>query len=96
MKARDLLSGRKFSDAVINGAWPVELWDMAGGPRYSYVANGHYQVPLGALRAKRIKNLFAAGRSMSADAVAAASLRAGGICMATGEAAGRAAAGQTG
>jgi hypothetical protein len=94
MKARDVLSGRKFSDAVISGAWPVEYWDKAGGPRYSYVANGHYQVPPGALRAKRIKNLFAAGRSTAADGVAAASLRAGGMCMATGEAAGRAAAEQ--
>lgn len=94
MKARDVLSGRKFSDAVINGAWPVESWNMAGGLQYSYVANGHYQVPPGALRAKRIKNLFACGRSTAADGVAAATLRAGGMCMATGEAAGRAAAEQ--
>ncbi len=92
MKARDVLSGRKFSDAVISGAWPVEFWNMAGGPQYSYVANGHYQVPPGALRAKRIKNLFAAGRSTAADGVAAASLRAGGMCMATGEATGKIAA----
>ena len=94
MKGRDVLLGRKFSDTVISGAWPVEFWDKAGGPRYSYVTNGYYQVPLGALRAKRIKNLFACGRSTAADGVSAASLRAGGMCMATGQAAGLAAVGQ--
>jgi hypothetical protein len=59
------------------------------GPQYSYVANGYYQVPPGVLRAKRIKNLFTAGRSAAADGAAAASLRVGGMCMATGEAAGK-------
>jgi hypothetical protein len=27
LKSRDVLRGRKFSAAVINGAWPGEFWD---------------------------------------------------------------------
>lgn len=89
----DVLSGRKFPDAVARGAWPIEQWDARGVVRFKYLSPGtHYEIPARALRAATVKNLFMAGKSISADADAIASARVMGICLATGAAAGHRAA----
>ena len=49
--------------------------------------NEFYEIPARALRAAKIKNLFMAGKTISADAEAIASARVMGCCLATGEAA---------
>ena len=89
----DLRAGRSFGDSVARGAWPMEYWDTESGPQYEYVEKA-YDIPLRALRSENIHNLWAAGRLISADSVALASLRVMGTAIATGEAAGRAAAGE--
>jgi hypothetical protein len=91
----DVLGARKAPDAVARAAWPIELWQPgAGGPHYEYVADGdHYDVPRGCLEARGCANLFAAGRCVSATHEAMGSARVIGTCLATGEAAGRLAAG---
>lgn len=79
--------------AVVRGAWPMEFWDARRGPQYEYLPEGTcYEIPLDTLRSVNIANLWAAGRLISADSMALASARVMGIAMATGEAAGRAAA----
>jgi len=89
----DVLAGRKFPDAVARGAWPVEQWGRAGAPRFRYLpAGGHYEIPARSLVAAEVENLFMAGKTVSADADAMASLRVMGCCLATGAAAGRLAA----
>ncbi|MFH0753949.1 MAG: FAD-dependent oxidoreductase [Candidatus Omnitrophota bacterium] len=88
---QDVTTGKKFPDAVIKGAWPMECWDPARGPVYQYPESAYYEMPLRCLQAKGVVNLLAAGRCVSATPMAHASLRVGGLCMATGEAAGRAA-----
>lgn len=89
----EVLSGRKFPDAVARGAWPIEQWDARGVVRFKYLPPGtHYEIPARALRAATVKNLFMAGKSISADADAIASARVMGICLATGAAAGHQAA----
>ncbi len=90
----DVLGGRRFEDAVARAAWPIELWREGGsGAQYEYLADGDwYEIPLGCLQAAGVARLFAAGRCMSGDSDALGSARVIGTCLATGEAAGRAAA----
>ncbi len=85
----DVLSFRKFPDAVARCAWPVEQWNTAGITRVRYLPPGeHYEIPARCLRAAGISNLFMAGKTISADVDAIASARVMGCCLATGSAAG--------
>jgi hypothetical protein len=85
----DVLAGRKFPDGVARCAWPIEQWGSDGMPRLRYLPTGaHYEIPGRALRALHIKNLFMAGKTISADVDAIASARVMGCCLATGAAAG--------
>jgi hypothetical protein len=89
----DVFSGRKFPDAVARGAWPIEQWDARGVVRFKYLSPGsYYEIPARALQAVVVKNLFMAGKTISADTDAIASARVMGICLATGAAAGNLAA----
>jgi hypothetical protein len=89
----DILEARKHDSDSVHAWWPMERWDPESGPCYVYPPLGdHYDIPSDALRSASIENLFAAGACVSATAGAGASTRASGICLATGEAAGRLAA----
>lgn len=89
----DLLEGNDFSDAVAEVAWPMELRETTCGPVLKYPPAGKAaMVPAGALRSLDTDNLFAAGRCLSCDHDAQAAVRVIGMALATGEAAGRAAA----
>ena len=90
----DVLSGRKFDDAVARASWPIELWEEGRlGATYEYPDDGQtYDIPLRSLQARDVDNLFVAGRCMSATHEALGSARVIGTCLATGEAVGRAAA----
>jgi hypothetical protein len=92
----DVLSGRRFSDGVARACWPIELWEKGRlGPTYEYLEEGvTYDIPLRSLQAQDVSNLFAAGRCLSATHEALGSARVIGTCLATGEAAGMAAARQ--
>ncbi len=91
LKGKDVLEGKKFPDGIMKGAWPMEFWDPKRGPTYKYPTEDYYELPLRSITAKNVSNLFAAGRCVSAEPGAQASLRAGGLCLAMGEAAGNAA-----
>jgi hypothetical protein len=85
----DVLAAKKFSDAVAKCAWPVEQWNADGKTRLRYLTAGeHYEIPARSLRVAKIKNLFMAGKTISADVDAIASARVMGCCLATGAAAG--------
>jgi hypothetical protein len=84
----DVVEGRRFEDAALKCAWPVEFWHQDRGPEYRYVAKGtYYEIPRRCLRSARIDNLFLGGRCLSASARALASCRVAGTCLASGEAA---------
>jgi len=88
-----VLLARQFGPDAVHAWWPLERWDVSNGPTYSYPPVGqHYDIPPDALRCAVIENLLAAGACLSATASAMASIRASGICLATGHAAGRLAA----
>ncbi len=92
LKKNDVLGQKKFPDAVAFGRWPIEFWHIKNGPRLTYLKkDGFYEIPLRSLKSSNIDNLFAAGRSISADPYALASTRVLGTCISLGEAAGIAA-----
>jgi len=84
----DVLGAKKFPDAVARCAWPMEQWSADGKTKVRFLPPGEfYEIPARCLRAAEIKNLFMAGKTISADADAVASARVMGCCLATGEAA---------
>ena len=93
----DVLDCRKFTDAVANAAWPIEEWEQHKRVKMRYSRHDDfYQVPAGCLQSKSIKNLYMAGRNISATNAAIASARVMGICLQTGYAAGCLAAANAG
>ena len=89
----DVASGADFPDTIAYSAWPMELRETAQGPRLRFpFEERSCGVPLRALRARGDESIFMAGRCLSCSHEAQASLRVIGTCLATGEAAGLAAA----
>lgn len=85
----DVVAGRLHADGVARAAWPIELHSEAGKPIYEHVGGeGYYHIPLDALRAQGLENLWYAGRVIGADPRAYGSTRVMGTAFASGEAAG--------
>ena len=85
----DVLSCKKFDDAIANASWPIEIWEQNRRVNMRYFnLDDHYQVAAGCLQSNSINNLFFAGRNISATDGAIASARVMGICLQTGYAAG--------
>ncbi|WP_395737827.1 FAD-dependent oxidoreductase [Prosthecobacter sp.] len=88
----DILESRRDVHAVANATWPMELRETARGPRLLYPKEAKAcGISLGALRARDLKNVFVAGRCISATHRAQASTRVMGTALATGQAVGIAA-----
>jgi hypothetical protein len=93
LTADDVLTGRRFSDAAVKNAWPIELWDPQTGPSLQYLdSNEHYEIPVRCLKPLGVLNCWCAGRCISATPEALASTRVMGTCISLGEEAGRLAA----
>jgi hypothetical protein len=93
IETADVERGATFPDSVALATWPIELREQTTGPRLRYPRDARpTEIPLRALRAGGVANLFVAGRCIAASHEAQASLRVIGTCLATGEAAGIAAA----
>lgn len=89
----DVTRGANFDDAVARGAWPLEYHVRGRSTEYCFLPAGvSYQVPYRSLRAGTVNNLLVAGRCLSADHDALASIRVMGPSLALGQAAGTAAA----
>jgi hypothetical protein len=85
----DVIHARKWSDTIARGAWPIEKWSIEKKVELVYLQDGtYYDIPVGCLLSPTVKNLFFAGRMISADETAIASARVMGICLQTGYAAG--------
>lgn len=89
----DLLAGRRFDDEIGLATWPMEFRETPRGPKLRFPEeNRPTGVPLRCLKPAGIDQLFVAGRCISTDHDAQASIRVMGTCFTTGEAAGRVAA----
>ena len=91
--AEDLTSGRQRRDGIARAAWPMEDYVQLGRAVYTHVGGtGFAHVPMGAIKARGVRNLFLAGRTIGADQRAYASVRVMGTAFATGFSAGISAA----
>lgn len=94
LTAEDLLTGRDYPDVVALGGYPIDIHNPEGAKTKSiFLPKGSfYRIPLRALIAKDLDNLLLCGRCISATHEAIAAVRVTPIAMATGQAAGTAAA----
>lgn len=92
LTGEQILAGERFADEIGLATWPMEFREDAKGPKLRFPLDDRPTgIPLGCLRPLGVDNLWVAGRCISADHAAQASIRVMGTCFATGEAAGRAA-----
>ena len=90
LTADDVLSARKFDDAIARGAYPVDIHNPTGtGTVLKRLPPGEaYDIPLRCLMPKNAEGLIVAGRCISGTHEAHSSYRVMPIVMATGQAAG--------
>ncbi|MGQ8873721.1 FAD-dependent oxidoreductase [Paenibacillus sp. TSA_86.1] len=90
----DVVAGRKFGDVVARSGYPIDIHDPSGqGVTAAFIrGDGAYDIPYRCLISLNMSNLLAAGRCISTTHEAHATTRLTPSCMATGEAAGTAAA----
>ncbi len=85
----DVLQAAKFEDGIALCGAPIEEHHAGQDTRWEYLPEGEtYQIPLRSLLPEKVANLLVAGRCLSADHDAHASVRSMGQCMAMGQAAG--------
>ena len=93
LKEEDIIQGRSVENPAAIACWPLELRENAKGPRFRFPEeNRPAGISLDCLRSRTFANLLVAGRCISCTHEAQASIRVTGTCLATGEAAGKAAA----
>ena len=94
----DVLSSRAFPDAIAFGGWPIDTHPPAGvdAPDEPPCTQNHvphlYDIPLRCCVAANRRNLFFAGRNLSATHLAFASTRVMATCAVVGQGVGTAAA----
>ena len=89
----DVLGTRKTPRGIARGCWPMERWTNSPRPEMTYFAErDYYNIPLDCLRPVELDNVWVAGRCLSATTGAMTSARVIGTALATGWAAGTAAA----
>lgn len=94
LTAEDLLNARRFDDVIARGSYPLDIHDPAGkGTILKRLPPGKaYDIPLRALMPRGLDRLVVAGRCICGTHEAHSSYRTMPICVATGQAAGVAAA----
>ena len=90
--AEEYVTAFNYPDSVSRGAHPIDIHVAAGHEQKVTFLKQPAYVPYRALYADSCPNLLVAGRCISADKTAFASLRVQASCMGTGQAAGVAAA----
>lgn len=89
----EVLRTQKSLRGIARGCWPMERWGKSPRPEMTYFAErDFYDIPLDCLRPVELENVFVAGRCLSAETGAMTSARVIGTALATGWAAGTAAA----
>jgi len=89
----EVLGARKSPFGIARGCWPMERWGKSPRPEMTYFAErDFYDIPPDCLRPVELENVFVAGRCLSAETGAMTSARVIGTALATGWAAGTAAA----
>ena len=82
----DILSGKTYENPVLSADYPIDIHSYKKETSVLDKVKQPYQLPIGALCASDYKNLFIAGRNLSADFEAQAALRIQTSCFSMGEA----------
>lgn len=88
----ELLAGKHFSDSIARNAHPVDIHSSASGTQTLKEMPHSGYIPYSCMVCDTMANIIGAGRLISADEEAHASIRVQATCMAIGQAAGTAAA----
>lgn len=90
----DVVEGRKFSDGICGSCWWIDIHNPTGKGVSEIIKpkGGYYDIPYRCIVSNEIHNLWIAGRCISTDHESLASARIMPTCIATGQAAGTAAA----
>jgi hypothetical protein len=102
----DALLFRKYADGIARSSWDIDIWpaESYSAPavdreseayqvrKAKMLAGDYFDIRYGCLVAAGVDNLLVAGRCLSAERTAQASLRIQQTCQSTGQAAGTAAA----
>lgn len=88
----DVRNEAEFDDAIGLGCWSIDEHPNEARSNHSMYVPLPFQIPYRALLPKDVGSLLVAGRCMSVDRDALASVRVGATCTVTGQAAGVAAA----
>ena len=97
LRQQDIVNQTSHYDVVAHGGWSIDLHPAAGvysersGSRHGF-SRGVYGIPYRCLYSRNIRNLFLAGRIISASHVAFGSTRVMATCAVGGQAVGMAAA----
>ena len=86
--AREGQPAQTFTDSVGTGYYRIDLHPTTGGNNYIDIATMPFQIPLGALLPKRVKNVIAAGKCMGMTHIANGCLRLHPVEWNIGESAG--------
>ena len=92
ISAQEYVSAFRYPDSISRGAHPIDIHVANGASQNITFLKTPAYVPYRALYSPGFGNLLVAGRCISADKTAFASLRVQASCMGTGQAAGVAAA----
>ncbi|WP_054310155.1 FAD-dependent oxidoreductase [Mesorhizobium sp. 1M-11] len=93
VSGEDVLSERRFEDAVAVNCWPVEDHGDGRSTNWQWLSPGGYcQIPFRSLLPEGLPNVIVAGRCVSATRQAQAAIRVTANCFSMGQAAGTAAA----
>ena len=92
ISGEEYVNGIRYPDSISRGAHPIDIHSSTGATQSVTFLKQAAYVPYRALVANGFPNLLVAGRCISADRQAFASLRVQASCMGMGQAAGVAAA----
>ena len=90
--SEDYLNGKIYEDAICFAFYPIDLHILKGIKQNFLKENTVPTIPYGALIPKSSHHILAVGRCISSDRDANSAIRVQAVCMATGQAAGCAAA----
>lgn len=90
--AQDYINGKKYQDAICYSFYPIDLHVMKGIKQTFHKENVVSSIPYRALIPKNYRHTLCAGRCIASDTYANSAIRVEATCMATGQAAGCAAA----
>jgi hypothetical protein len=92
LTTEDILNRKHFEDAICTFAYAIDIHNSVGGGATFQQVNEYYTIPYRCLVPVNCGNMLVAGRCISGSSEAAASYRVIPACVATGQAAGTAAA----